>query len=260
MVIFQVWFQYEKRRNFTSAPTPGTRGLWPHPTTADPQRKANLNSGKTLGLGVPPFGERERERRTAKTKKNPPKKQMSVQGHICQNTLLETTLLGTCNHAIWWSVCQNAAYLAAICDWALLFRSLSYHRGQGCDLGSYVAKTLRSCVCIWKAIKPRSHYCSFIWASRQSDFWTHVAFRCRCRYTRSEKLQNESSPNVLNFPPNLHRILLRIFSAFWRSFVWLSRETESTKNSLEIPAGFHCKLARQIRRKNPKSFPGEQAR
>ena len=27
----------------------------------------------------------------------------------------------------------------------------SYHRGQGCDLGNCVAKTLRCCVCVWKA-------------------------------------------------------------------------------------------------------------
>ena len=30
--------------------------LWPHPTATDPQCTANLNSGRTLGLGLPPLG------------------------------------------------------------------------------------------------------------------------------------------------------------------------------------------------------------
>ena len=58
--------------------------------------KANLNSGRTLGLG--PLREREREtRQTAKTQKKTKKikKDISVQGCIRQNHPLETTLLGT---------------------------------------------------------------------------------------------------------------------------------------------------------------------
>ena len=57
-------------------------------------------------------------------------------------------------NAIWETACRNAAYLAAICDLKLRFRATT--GGQGCDLGSCVAKTLRFCVCVWKATKPAS--------------------------------------------------------------------------------------------------------
>ena len=37
------------------------------------------------------------------------------------------------------------------CDVRFRTAIWSYHWGQGCDLGNCVAKTLRFCVCVWKA-------------------------------------------------------------------------------------------------------------
>ena len=48
------------------------------------------------------------------------------------------------------NVCKNAVSLVAICDVEL--RTKGRCAGRDCDLGSCVAKTLRFCVCIWKAI------------------------------------------------------------------------------------------------------------
>ena len=84
---------------------------------------------------------------------------------------MKTLRLKLCNlgtlkergHAIWETACQNAAYLAAIAIWDSV---LELTPGAGlrfgklrscCDLGGSVAKTLRFCVCVWKATK---HTCS----------------------------------------------------------------------------------------------------
>ena len=65
---------------------------------------------------------------------------------------------------------------------------------------------------------------------------------------RSEKWQNESSPNFSNFCPELSS---RIFPPnFSRSFrASFPRKTETSKNSPKIPALFQCKIPRQIREK-----------
>ena len=54
-------------------------------------------------------------------------------------------------NAIWGTACQNTAHLAAICDLKLRFRATTGSRGA--ILGNGVAKTLRFCVCVWKATK-----------------------------------------------------------------------------------------------------------
>ena len=40
---------------------------------------------------------------------------------------------------------SDGRYFNALCDLE------NYHRGQECDFGNFVAKTLRVCVCVWKA-------------------------------------------------------------------------------------------------------------
>ena len=61
---------------------------------------------------------------------------------------------------------------------------------------------------------------------------------------RSEKLQNESSPNFSNFWPDFARILARIFQEF---FVLHFAPNGDQKNSPKIPAVFQCKKANAIK-------------
>ena len=75
---------------------------------------------------------------------------------------------------------------------------------------------------------------------------------------RSEKLQNESSPNFSIFRPEF---CPEICSQFLEEFSCLvSWETETRKNAPKIPGIFQCKIPRPIRRKNPQKFSGEQAK
>ena len=73
---------------------------------------------------------------------------------------------------------------------------------------------------------------------------------------RSEKSQNESSPNFFEVLTRiLPRISLRIFSEFFEDFsCFVSWETETRKNSPKIPAIFQCKIPRQILKKIHKMF------
>ena len=63
---------------------------------------------------------------------------------------------------------------------------------------------------------------------------------------RSEKLQNESSPNFSNFRPEFSSKLSPSF--FRRNFQALFPGTETTKNSPKILALFQCQIPRQIRK------------
>ena len=64
------------------------------------------------------------------------------------------------------------------------------------------------------------------------------------RLVRSQKLQNECSPNFSNFRPEfLPRILLRIFPEFFEDFSrFVSWETETRKIHQKIPPFFNAKF------------------
>ena len=71
---------------------------------------------------------------------------------------------------------------------------------------------------------------------------------------RSEKLQNESSPNFSNFRPEFCPEFFEEFSCF------VSWETETRKHSPKIPAIFQWKIPRQIRKINSQNVSGERAK
>ena len=74
---------------------------------------------------------------------------------------------------------------------------------------------------------------------------------------RSEKLQNESSPNCSEFQS---RILLRNVPQSLEEFSFIvSWLAETTENSPKLHATFQCQIHRQIRKINPQKFSGEQA-
>ena len=58
---------------------------------------------------------------------------------------------------------------------------------------------------------------------------------------------------VPNFAPNFPRF-------FWDFSCFISWETETTKNSPEVPAIFECQIPSQIWKNSPHKFPAEQTR
>ena len=97
---------------------------------------------------------------------------------------------------------------------------------------------------------------------QQKGFEPACGHRGHCDFVRSDKLQNESSPNFLNFRPEYcPEFCSDFFSIFFEEFsCFVSQETDARKNSPKIPAIFQCKIPTQIRRKNPQKFSGEQAK
>ena len=79
---------------------------------------------------------------------------------------------------------------------------------------------------------------------------------------RSEKLQNESSPNFSNFRPEFCPEFCSEFSPnFSRSFCALFRGgTETRKNSPKIPVFFQCQIPRQTRKKYSQNVSGGLAK
>ena len=78
------------------------------------------------------------------------------------------------------------------------------------------------------------------------------------RFIRSEKLQNESSPNFFEFSSRiLPRILLRIFLRSFRASFRGKRRPD--KIHQKSPPFFNVKFPGKLERKNPQKFSGERA-
>ena len=74
-------------------------------------------------------------------------------------------------------------------------------------------------------------------------------------YVRSEKLQNESFPNVRIFFPNFALNFAPDFPQIFKEFsCFVSWETETRKIHLKSPPFYHCKTPREVRRKIHKTF------
>ena len=124
-------------------------------------------------------------------------------------------------NAILGIACQDAACLAAICDLELRFR------GQGCNLGNCVAKTLRFCVCVWKATKAGGGSLASTKIATAASKYAHIQSACAGFFLvlQSGRLLtglSRESPNPPKVPQQSlvhgqHGVDLSFFSCF----VWL---------------------------------------